>query len=59
MKHWEKILKLDSDYVEARKQLVLGNAVDVEITVHKNKAEPAVLLKKPKDATKPSTEKSI
>jgi hypothetical protein len=49
MKHWEKIMKLDSDYVEARKQLVLGQCVAVEIKIIK---EPK------KHAPKPSTAKS-
>ena len=56
MKTYEKIMKLDADYVEARKKLMLGQAESVELTVHLKKSEPAALLKKPKNAVKSSTE---
>jgi bifunctional DNA-binding transcriptional regulator/antitoxin component of YhaV-PrlF toxin-antitoxin module len=56
MRTWEKIMKLDSEYVEARKQLTLGIADSVEVTVHKKKSEPAVLLKKAKAKEPNATE---
>ena len=51
MKTWEKIQQLDQQYVEARKQLLLGQAESVTLTV-----KPKAVEKK--NATKSRTKES-
>lgn len=53
MKTWEKVMKLDADYVEARKQLLLNKEtwVEVKISTQPPKQRAALVTPK-KDAIK-------
>jgi hypothetical protein len=53
MKTWEKIQKLDQEYLEARKKILLGTIESVAVTMVEKTKQPT---KQIKNASKSSTE---